>query len=152
MTSAWTGKPCANPECGRKKGPKQADLKFCFSCGRANKKAASKAAHGKRVEANYGITEADYWALYEFQGGRCYICRWASGKKKRLAVDHDHRCTAGHAKEVGCSLCVRGLLCVFCNRLIGRARDSVEYFERCISYLRDPPWRQLQQSRSRDLS
>jgi hypothetical protein len=110
------------------------------------KKAASKTAHGKRVEATYGITEADYWALYEFQGGRCALCLWAKGKSKRLAVDHDHSCTAGHDPAVGCELCVRGLLCVFCNRLIGRVRDSVEFFLRAAEYLRNPPWRQLRNS------
>ncbi len=31
-----------------------------------------------------------YWALYEFQGGKCYVCQVATGKKRRLAVDHEH--------------------------------------------------------------
>lgn len=146
---AWTGKPCANPECGRKKGPRQADMKFCATCQRSNKKARSQAAHGKRVESTYGISEADYWALYEYQGGRCYICRWAQGKVKRLAVDHDHRCLSGHAPDVGCRDCVRGLLCTFCNRLIGKFRDSIEAFERCIEYLTDPPWQRMQRERSK---
>jgi hypothetical protein len=144
MTSAWTGKPCP---CGRKKSPSRKDLKFCTTCERARKKAASKAAHGKRVEANFGITEEDYWELYEFQGGRCYICRWAQGKSKRLCVDHDHSCTAGHDPKMGCPLCVRGLLCKFCNTLIGRARDSIDFFRRCIEYLTDPPWQRLQRLR-----
>ena len=145
--SAWTNKPCQ--ECGRKKGKNQRDRKYCWTCGRAKKKAASKAAHGKRVEANFGITEEDYWELYEFQGGRCALCRWAQGKKKRLAVDHDHSCLSGHSPDVGCPACVRGLLCVFCNRLIGRVRDSVEFFRRGVEYLTSPPWKQLQEFRAR---
>jgi Recombination endonuclease VII len=142
---AWTGKACAG--CGKKKGPNQANLKYCWTCGRAQKASQSKAAHGKRVEQTYGISEEDYWALYEFQGGRCAICRWAQGKKKRLAVDHDHSCLSGHAPDVGCSDCVRGLLCTFCNRLIGKFRDSVEVFQRAIAYLTTPPWKQLQELR-----
>lgn len=149
MTSAWTGKPCQ--ECGKKKGPKQRDLKFCWTCGRGKKKAASAAAHGKRVEETYGITEADYWALYEFQGGRCYICRWASGKTRRLCVDHDHSCTVGHARERGCPVCVRGLLCRSCNTIIGRARDAIAFFQRAIEYLTNPPWRQLRKLRGEEV-
>jgi hypothetical protein len=145
--SAWTGKPCQNPECGKKKGPKQAHLKYCWTCGRAQKASRSKAAHGKRVEKTYGITEEDYWALYELQGGRCAICRWAKGLKKRLAVDHDHKCPMPHPREVGCEQCVRGLLCTFCNRLIGRWRDSIEVFQNAIDYLRYPPWKRLQDLR-----
>lgn len=142
---AWTGKPCDN--CGKKKGPNQRELKYCYRCGLAQKRAQKQAAHGKRVEANYGISEKDYWDLYELQGGRCAICRWAQGKKKRLAVDHDHRMCTDHPENVGCPVCVRGLLCTFCNRLIGKFRDSVEPFIRAIEYLRNPPWKQLQQAR-----
>ena len=142
--SAWTGKRCP---CGRKKSPSRRDLKYCTTCAREKRKAASKAAHGKRVEANFGITEEDYWALYEFQGGRCALCRWAQGKRKRLAVDHDHSCTAGHPPDKGCWLCTRGLLCVFCNRLLGRVRDSIDFFQRAIDYLRFPPWHRLRESR-----
>lgn len=145
--SAWTNKPCQ--ECGKNKGLRQRDLKYCATCARAKKKAASQATHGKRVEATYGITGEDYWALYEFQGGRCYICRWAQGKSKRLTVDHDHKCTVGHDPKTGCPECVRGLLCVFCNRLLGFARDSVEFFQRCIEYLQSPPWQRLRNSRAR---
>lgn len=148
--SAWTGKPCA--ECGGKKGPNQRTLKYCYRCGLAAKRASKKAAHGKRVEATYGITEKDYWDLYELQGGRCAICRWAKGQKKRLAVDHDHKCPMPHPREVGCEQCVRGLLCTFCNRLIGKFRDSVEIFQNAIAYLTDPPWKQLQELRRRKVS
>lgn len=148
--SAWAGKPCA--ECGKKKGPRQANQKHCWTCQRALKASRSKAAHGKRVEATYGITEQDYWDLYEFQGGRCYICRWAQGKKKRLAVDHDHKCPMPHPREVGCEQCVRGLLCTFCNRLVGKFRDSIEAFQRAIEYLTNPPWKQLQELRRQKVS
>lgn len=143
--SAWTGKACQS--CGKKKGPKQVHMKYCWTCQRSVKEARSRTAHGQRVEDTYGISEEDYWALYEFQGGRCYICRWARGKRKRLSVDHDHKCDAGHPPREGCPECVRGLLCVFCNNLLGRFRDSIEVFERAIDYLIKPPWQRLQEMR-----
>jgi hypothetical protein len=37
----------------------------------------------------YGLTETEYRALYRAQGGRCYVCRVATGKSRRLGVDHN---------------------------------------------------------------
>lgn len=142
--SAWSGKPCP---CGRNKSPRRAHLKFCDTCYRKNRKEASNAAHGTRILATYGITEEDYQELLEFQGGRCYICQWARGKTRRLCVDHDHSCQVGHPKELGCQECVRGLLCQFCNTVVGRARDAVEWFLRGVEYLRDPPYQRMRRGK-----
>ena len=85
--------------------------------------------HGQYVEKVYGITGEQYWALHEAQGGRCYICQRASGKTRRLAVDHDH--ASGY---------VRGLLCKPCNRdVIGHLRDSPAALRRGAEYLENPP-------------
>jgi hypothetical protein len=105
----------------------------CLKCWRIEKRRRSKAAHSKSVEAKYGISGADYDALYEAQGGRCALCRRATGARKRLAVDHDHKTGA-----------VRGLLCGHCNReIIGRSGDDPEFFERAAEYLRNPPAREV---------
>lgn len=83
----------------------------------------------------YGLREGDYGALYEAQGGRCALCRRATGASKRLAVDHDHA-LSGRAS-------VRGLLDSTCNTILGHARDDVEYFKRAIAYLESPPAREV---------
>lgn len=146
--SAWANKPtCANPGCGRKKGPNQRRQKYCATCQRAKKREQKNAAHGTRIEATYGISSEDYAELLEFQGGKCALCRWANGRTRRLSVDHDHKLGCGHDPKMGCPRCVRGLLCRPCNNVLGIARDAIEFFERCISYLRSPPWRQLQELR-----
>lgn len=77
-----------------------------------------------------------YERLYEAQGGVCALCRRATGRTKRLAVDHDHTCCAG--KE-SCGRCVRGLLCGPCNDVLAVARDSADYFLGAIAYLAQPP-------------
>lgn len=103
----------------------------CASCWRVEKARRAKVAHGSHVEKTYGITEEKYWELYEYQGGRCAICRRAMGKTKRLAVDHDHKTNE-----------VRGLLCGPCNNVLGTiARDDPEVFDRAAEYLRNPPAR-----------
>lgn len=95
-------------------------------------------AHERRTEATFGITGEQYWALYEFQGGRCYICQWARGTTKRLAVDHDHKkCGDNHPADQGCPRCVRALLCGPCNQMIGRL--GVEALQRAVIVLTDPP-------------
>jgi hypothetical protein len=87
-------------------------------------KARKASSHERRVQEVYGLAEGDYDRLLEAQGGVCYICRRATGRTRRLSVDHDHRTGA-----------VRGLLCRPCNDLLGHIRDDVETAKRVIGYL-----------------
>jgi hypothetical protein len=110
----------------------------CFTHHQVKKKATRLAASERRVTKTYGLSPAQYNALYEAQGGRCYICRIARGVVRRLAVDHDHTVCSDHAPETGCPRCVRALLCKRCNyNLIGMY--SPEQLARAIEVLTDPP-------------
>lgn len=111
----------------------------CFSHHQQRKRAVRLAQHGRRVQTVYGITPEFYAELYEYQGGKCAICRRANGGSKRLAVDHDHRCTAGHPHTQGCSQCVRGLLCGPCNDVLAHFRDDPATAHRAGNYLVDWP-------------
>ena len=104
--------------------------KRCASHYRARKSRTRDTAWERRLIATYGITADEYWQIYEAQGGRCYICQRATGTgKKKLSVDHDHK-----------TGWVRGLLCSPDNRdVLGHSREEIEYFERCIEYLKNPP-------------
>lgn len=109
----------------------------CTTHHRAVRTARKRTTHGKYVQATYGITEEQYWAIHALQGGRCYICQRASGRTRRLAVDHDHACCA---ELPACGQCVRGLLCKPCNRdVLGHLRDSTDALTRAVDYLTDPP-------------
>ena len=89
---------------------------------------ASKARNAdRRRETIYGLTAEQYATIYAYQGGRCIICQRATGKTRRLAVDHDHH--TGH---------VRGLLCKTCNTIV-IGRYSTDALTRAICYLLDPP-------------
>lgn len=101
----------------------------CATHHRKHRRKRSRNSHEKHLLATYGITADEYQALYKHQGGRCYICRRATGARKRLAVDHCH--TTGM---------VRGLLCGTCNRkVIGHLRDDPEALRRAAEYLEHPP-------------
>lgn len=107
----------------------------CASHHRAIKKVRQDAAHEAMVQRVYGLPPGLYEAMYQAQGGRCAICQIATGKAKRLAVDHDHSCCPG---RISCGRCVRGLLCGSCNHVI-LGRYTPEMLERAIHYLIDPP-------------
>jgi len=101
----------------------------CATHNRLKKAQRKTATQEQRWMTVYGITADEYQAIYEHQGGRCFICRRATGAKKKLSVDHCH--------ETGM---VRGLLCLGCNRnVLGHLRDRVDSLERAIEYLTSPP-------------
>lgn len=79
-------------------------------------------SHLKRF---YGITPDQYDAIIEAQGGGCGICGAVS--EKRMHVDHDHACCPGRRC---CGSCVRGILCLTCNRLLGWFENNRESIER----------------------
>lgn len=111
----------------------------CASHHRARRKATSASSHERRVQKVYGLAPGQYDTLYRFQGGRCAICQRATGKARRLAVDHDHSCCPG---PTSCGRCVRGLLCSPCNKdIIGRL--DLQGLSRAYWYLREPPAHQL---------
>ena len=68
-----------------------------------------------------GLTIADYDAMVRKQRGLCAICG-CPPKRKRLAVDHDHK-----------SNTVRGLLCSNCNLCLGWVD---KYLREIVAYLR----------------
>ena len=106
----------------------------CATHWRMKRSADRARAHELRVAKVYGLAPGQYEALYASQLGRCAICVVATGKTKRLAVDHDHECCDG---PTSCGQCVRGLLCGPCNQMIGRYREAA--LRRALAYVMNPP-------------
>ena len=86
----------------------------------------------KHVERTYPISADEYRALYYAQGGKCYVCRVAGGKARRLGVDHDH--VTGQVRGL---VCTGSLNANTCNRLI--AKYGREQLLRAAAMLSDPP-------------
>lgn len=103
----------------------------CTTHHRAHQAAARARRHDARVSRTYQLAPGDYDRLYAAQGGRCAIAGCtATGRTKRLAVDHDH--VTGE---------VRGLLCGPHNYdLLGR---FVNALRPALDYLADPPARRV---------
>lgn len=114
----------------------------CATHHRYEKIRRSARAYELKLASTYDITEAEYQKLYVSQGGVCFICRVATGKAKRLSVEHEHNmegCT--HLPNHGCRRCIRGLACGRCNHLI--AFLGVEALARAVQFLTDPPARKI---------
>lgn len=136
----WPAGSCVECEPGGKRpvvSAPNARIPLCATHAKAKAKAQKAKNQARYLETTYGLTEDEYWDLYRWQGGRCYVCQWASGAVKRLAVDHDHACCPG---PVSCGACVRGLLCGPCNKdVIGRL--GPDGCRRAASYQETPPAR-----------
>jgi len=89
-------------------------------------------ARAKRLMDCFLLTVAQWDALNTFQRGLCFLCGRQPPAGKRLATDHNHATAE-----------IRGLLCPFCNRLLGKVERfwSVEILQKVIDYLTNPPAR-----------
>lgn len=104
----------------------------CFTHHRENKQRQAKRAHELKMAKTYGLKPGEYELLRKSQRGVCVICQRATGARKRLAVDHNHK--TGE---------VRGLLCGVCNSMLAHVRDDPMVFYRAAEYLLHPPAREV---------
>lgn len=81
----------------------------------------------QKLKQMYGITLVDMIAMAEAQGGKCSICENPLVFENRgCGVDHCH--TTGK---------VRGVLCKFCNLMLGYSFDNPKILEAGIKYLKN---------------
>jgi hypothetical protein len=69
----------------------------------------------------YGITPEQYEALRSRANGACEVCGSNSGQ---MDIDHDHKTGK-----------VRGILCSWCNRALGMAKDDPAILRKMADYL-----------------
>lgn len=79
----------------------------------------------------HGLTVAQKQEIADHQGG-CAICGHSEPGAKGWTVDHDHECCDG---ESSCPKCRRGILCGWCNKMLGAAFDRPQILSSAIKYL-----------------
>lgn len=112
--------------------PKWGDLrnpKIKSAYEKAHRKSNPEWHRKQNLKRDFGLTEEQYQKAFVEQGGVCACCQRPeaterNGKRKWLAVDHDHKDGT-----------FRGLLCASCNNGLGRFGDGVETMRRAIAYL-----------------
>jgi hypothetical protein len=78
------------------------------------------------------MAQEDYDGILADQSDGCAICGSViPGGNGRFHVDHDHACCPGKS----CGKCVRGLLCVNCNFMLGHAQDDPDVLRAAADYL-----------------
>lgn len=110
---------------------------YCRKHKKARQIADQKRYHqriGTWTARRLGLTKADYDRLSRGQKHRCAICQKRerikherTGKRSRLAVDHNHKTKV-----------IRGLLCRRCNTGLSLFGDSAAVLRRAAKYLERP--------------
>lgn len=127
LRNYFTGTPCKNGHIAKKR----TTSRNCVDCERerdrkrGNRK--SKLPNYERHRAlriKYGISPAEWDAMFDQQGRVCAICRTTNPGKKNWQTDHCH------ATDI-----VRGILCSSCNNGLGRFKDRVVNLSSAITYL-----------------
>lgn len=105
---------------------KECDNKLALTRYHKNKEKYNKARRNSTLKRRYGITEDEYFKMFNAQKGKCKLCGKTKPRKgaKHLIIDHCH--STGK---------VRGLLCNDCNVLLGKLKDDVNYIDRIKDYL-----------------
>ena len=88
------------------------------------KRLLTPVAPKKGADLHHGLPRGTYDALFDAQGGRCFICQEAPPAGSRLHLDHDHATQQ-----------VRGLLCNGCNSGLGLFKDNLISLARAMHYL-----------------
>lgn len=97
--------------------------RHCRTCARAN----GAVQNLKR----YSLSKDDLLRMMEEQGNKCLICP-RTFEEFVPHVDHDHTCCPSGSS---CGKCIRGLLCVDCNRGLGSFRDDPALLRAAAVYL-----------------
>jgi len=102
-----------------------------------NPKYAKRGWWCKQCEANrtmvrkHGVTNDQKQKIAAYQCG-CAICGHADPGGKGWTVDHDRSCCSG---PNSCHKCRRGVICTYCNAMLGFAFDRRKTLQAAIEYL-----------------
>ena len=104
-----------------------------------NHRQCKKCGRRAAMIRKHGIDAAQKQLIADHQGG-CRICGHPEPSAKGWVVDHDRACCPGDAS---CPKCRRGVICQWCNSVLGNAFDRASILIAGASYLgrdRDCSW------------
>jgi hypothetical protein len=117
----FTGEPCKNGHIAERWNYNG----MCVECKRESDRASNlKASKRYRVKKDYGLTIEQVNSMMKDQNNQCAICEKEFEDKYKVQIDHCH--TSGD---------VRGLLCIECNWMLGKAQDNPTTLRNAADYL-----------------
>lgn len=98
---------------------------YRFESAEKNTERTRRWREKNRIQSLYGISNAEWQALFDKQRGKCKICKAKHvDLKLGLCVDHCHIFAN-----------VRGLLCQTCNQALGLFKDDPALLRKAAAYL-----------------
>jgi len=121
------------PERNRKHYAKYRDKRLAYNKKYYETYYPENAERIKRERRNrlYSITQEWFDNKLAEQNNCCAVCERQFTDTPH--VDHDHKCCSSRRT---CGKCNRGLLCTFCNVMIGMSKESEESLVKAIQYLK----------------
>lgn len=117
----FTGEPCKNGHIAERWNYNG----MCVECKRAADRPSNlQAGKRYRVKTEYGLSMDQVELMLERQENLCAICKDPFEDRFKTQIDHCHK--TGH---------VRGLLCINCNWMLGKARDNPIILRAGAAYL-----------------
>ena len=105
------------------------------SCGRRNHRYSeqerlerSRASARRWRLRKYGLTQEQFDAILASQHGCCAICFTPLIGTENQHIDHNHFLETD---------AVRGILCTYCNTMLGHARDDETILRRAADYIKN---------------
>lgn len=117
----FTGEPCKNGHVAERWNYNG----MCVVCKREADKASNiKAGKKWRIKKTYGLSVEQVEQMLEMQDNKCDVCHEEFEDTYKVQIDHCH--TTGK---------VRSLLCINCNWLLGKSKDSPDLLRKAADYL-----------------
>lgn len=108
------------------------------NCDRVPQARGLCAQHYKniRMRKKHGMSIIQREERLDAQERKCLACKqhisFQDDGSPMAQVDHDHACCAG---AEGCEKCVRGIVCMRCNTVLGMIDDNVGILHALEAYL-----------------
>lgn len=121
----------------RDKNGKHGVFLYCKLCDDARRKIYiaknPNYAKEKHLRQRFKLSIEKRNKLIQEQNGRCKICGTSDPGKRGWQIDHDHECCPTRKKT--CGKCIRGILCISCNKGLGDFKDSSNLLKAAALYL-----------------
>lgn len=109
---------------------------YCIDCSKEynHKYIRTKTPEQRRKNnliTSHGIAFEDYIAVLKLQNNCCAICH----KELNATGNNSTRVDTGYVDHNHATGKLRGILCHYCNFLLGNCKDSIEILRNAITYL-----------------